>query len=255
MPRDKTKDKPEVGDNGQREAEVLAGTERIEQGADALEFPEAGKIVDDLALHNLEQFKHRPKVWDQMSQAEQRDLYAALSANAKETVRRIVEAIAAQQREPIRAMLESYTEKDGIKVTLKVHTFDEEEALAAVVGLHKAQGKHVLITVASADDYDVERTDPSQPEQNEMGFEAGADEHPEDDSDLAGEDVEPEPLRDGQAITFAGEEGCVRIDLKRGWVQFLADSEQESENWQDMREATPAELAAERDRIADFETA
>jgi hypothetical protein len=241
------------GDGGTREEAVLAGTEAIETGADQLDFPEAGKIVEDLALHNLEQFKNRPKPWDQLSQSEQRDLYAALSANAKETVRRVVEAIARDGREPIRALLESYTEKDGIKVTLKVKTYSDEESLAAVVGLHKSQGKNVLITVASADDYDQAKTvDPSQEDQPALGFEAGTDDHPDDDSDLAGDAPDEfTGVRDGDSTTFAGETGHVRIDLKKGWVQFMADSD-EDDTWQDMREASAAELAAERERVQDF---
>lgn len=245
----------QTGDGGKREEQVLKGTEQIEKGADALEFDEAASIVNDLALHNLEQFKNRPKPWDQLSQGEQQDLFAALSANAKETVRRVVEALARDGREPIRALLEGYTEKDGIKVTLKVKTFSEDEALAAVVGLHKAQGKHVLITVASADDYDQNRTDPSSPEQNELGFAAGSD---VTDEELAAPDLEtePEPLRDGDGVCFAGEDGHVRIDLKTGWVQFRADADEgEDGAWQDMREATAAELAEERERTADFATA
>lgn len=240
--KEPTNQTEQPGDGGDREEQVLSGTEAIETGADALEFPESAKIVEDLALHNLEQFKNRPKPWDQLSQQEQRDLYAALSANAKETVRRVTEAVARDGREPIRCLLEGYTEKDGIKVTLKVKPMDDTEALAAVVGLHKAQGKNVLIVIASADDYDDHTVDPSQPDQQALGFEAGSDQ-----ADL----VEATGLlKDGDGVTFAGEDGKVRINLETCWVEFNADAN-ETEDWQDMREATAEELAAERERRAD----
>jgi hypothetical protein len=45
----------------------------------------------------------------------------------------------------------------------------------------------------------------------------------------------------------------VRINLQKGWIQFLpADLADEEPNWQDMREAKAEELAAERERQADF---
>lgn len=243
------------GDGGAREQEVETAIDRVGELADMLDLSgDTGKVVTNLADYFLELFKHRPKPWDQLTQSEQRDLYTQLKNNAKETVRIVVEAVARNDREAIRAMLESYTEKDGIKVTLKVKTFDETEALAAVVGLHKAQGKHVLITVASADDYDDgTKRDPSQPDEPGLNFEAGSD-HPDDDSDLAGEaesDLETRVLKDGDAVMFAGEPGKVRIDVNSGWVQFNADNDGDDE-WQDMREGTTAELAAERERTADF---
>lgn len=247
-----------TGDNGARDAEVETAIDKIGSMAEGLDLgDDEGKVVDSLAHYLLELFKHRPKPWDQLSQSEQRDLFAQLRNNAKDTVRIVVEAVARHGREPIRAMLESYSEKDGIKVTLKVKPQDEDEALAAVVGLHKAQGHNVLITVASADQFDSGSTDPSQPEQNELGFEAGTDEHPEDNSDLSdAAEFDPLLLKDGDAVEFAGEKGCVRVDVKRGWVEFLADDEDVAGgDWQDMREATPAELAAERERTADFASA
>ena len=243
------------GDGGAREAEVETAIDKVGNLADTIDLGEdQGKVVAETAAFFLELYKHRPKPWGELSQAEQRDLAAQLEHNAKELVRHVVEAIARDGRDSIRALLESYTEKDGIKATLKVKTYSEDEALAAVIGLHKAQGKHVLITVASADDFATEpMQDASEPDQPALGFEAGSDEHPDDDRDLVEAASDPEDLRDGDGAAFAGENGRVRIDLKRSWIQFLPDGDEDEEaNWQDMREAKPSELAAERERTADF---
>jgi hypothetical protein len=248
------KDKPQAettGDGGAREKEVKTAIERVEELVDAIDLDDEKKIVSSCHLFFVDLYKSRPRAWDQLSQDEQRDLSAALEHNAKELVRQVVEAIARNGREPIRAVLESYTEKDGVKVSLKVKTFSEEEALAAVIGLHKAQGKSVLITVASADDFNDGPVDVTEPDQRALGFESGSDE-----VDLEEAASDPENLKTGDKAAFAGASGTVRINLANGWVQFL-DSEQPDldGNWQDMREAKPEELAAERERTADFEPA
>lgn len=194
-------------------------------------------LVFDTRDFLLDQIKARPKPWSVTPFDEQRDVAAACEHAAKELVRKIVEAIATDNRTSIRALLESYSEKDGLKASLKIKTFDDEEALAAVVGLHRAVGKHVMITVASADDYAEERRDPDlEEDQRGLDFEAGSDEHPEDDSDLSGEPT-------------------VRINLEEGMVQKLQEGGDpaDPEAWDDVRAAKPEELAAERERIADFE--
>lgn len=64
--------------------------------------------------------------------------------------------------------------------------------------------------------------------------------HPKDDSDLAGG-------ADGRPMV--GADDSTRIDLKTRMLQkSLGD-----DKWDDIRPATPKELAAERDRIADFD--
>lgn len=246
MPPKEAKQKGTAGDGGAREEEVLASTAALDAKAEE-EFlsGEGGQIVADTTARLLDLFKHRPKPWSELSQTEQRDLAAALESNAKEIVRQIAEAVARDGREPIRAILESYAEKDGIRVTLKVKPFDEDEALAAVVGLHKAQGKNVLITVASADDYhEAPARDESEPDQPALGFEAGSDEHPADDSDLADAAV---IIRTGDQL----DEGRARVNLTTGMIEALPEDGDEG-SYIDIREATPAELAAERERTADF---
>jgi hypothetical protein len=247
-------EQPEVvGDGGQREEEVSQAVQDLEAHADALDLgEEATRVVANTTEWLVELFKRRPKPWTELSQAEQRDVQAALEHNAKELVRHVVEAVAREGRTAVRCLMVGFTDKgEDIAVTLKVKSLGKEETEQAVLGLHRARGKHVLLTVASADDFaGAPASDSSEPDQPDLGFEAGSD-HPSDDSDLAGSD--PENLRHGDQAAFAGENGTVRINLQKGWIQFLpADLADEEPNWQDMREAKAEELAAERERQADF---
>lgn len=256
------------GDGGAREEEVAAATAGLYDIADGIALESGPALVAATVETMVEFFRHRPKPWSAMGQAEQRDLMAATEYFAKELVRRVVEEVASDDRTRIRALLESYTEKDGIRVTLKVKPFGEEEALAAVIGLHKAQGKHVLITVASADDYaGVAPADTSEPEQRDLGFESG--DHPSDDSDLAAEDLgggddrveteqQPELARTGMQV-LVPDHGLrqVRVNLKTSMIEYDGSESEsaviEESDWQDLREATPDELAMERDSLADFD--
>jgi hypothetical protein len=252
-----------TGDGGAREAEVTAAQERFDALGETLDLGETrGELVRNATAFVLEMFKHRPRVWDQMSKSEQQDLIKGVEHNCHELVRQIVEAVVAGRTDPVRCLFVGFTDKgDDIKAELKLKAASKEDTERAVLFFHRARGMHVLVDLASASEFHTEpANDESEEDQRPLGFEAGSDEHPEDDSDLAHEggsdDVDTELIRDGEAVIFALENGRARIDLKRGWVQFLADDEVDHDaNWQDMREATPAELAAERDRIADFEEA
>lgn len=191
---EKQKDEPAPG-----EPQHLNAIERM--GAAAEEFLlNAGSLVNDTRDFLLEQIKMRPKPWSATSESEQRDVAAACEQSAEVLVRKIVEGIAAGDKQPIRVMLESFTEKDGIKLTMKVKSFNEEEAFDALMQLHKGRGKHMLLTLASVDDYKADRPAETQADQPDLGFEAGSDEHPADDSDLAGDEEEetstarPEPM-------------------------------------------------------------
>jgi hypothetical protein len=139
----------------------------IGEAFDSSKF-DARSLVQDSRDFVLQLYKDRPKPWAAMSEDEQRLLAANVENTMRDFVQGVVEAVAsAHDHQPIRCTLESYNEKDGIKVSLKVAAFTEADMLAAVVGLHKARGKHVLVTVATADDFSVDRaanTDPDEPE-------------------------------------------------------------------------------------------
>ncbi len=104
--------------------------------------------------------------------------------------------------------------------------------------------------IVPADATDLLRAKGSDGEdEQELDFEAGTDEHPDDDSDLLGED-EAQPqgaaavVKNGDHIEFAGDSGVARIDLKTGMILIeTADLETV-----DFRPATAEEIEAEHER-------
>ena len=127
----------------------------------------------DLRDAMLEQFKRRPKPWDQMLEGQKHDVVAALNNSAETIIRKIVIAIASADRIQVAGTLEQLTVKDGIKATLKApYSIDSLHALG------EAQGKQVLIVVADAGHYMGERRKPKvEPDQGTL--------IPENDEDLA----------------------------------------------------------------------
>lgn len=139
-------------------------------------------LVFDARDFLLDQIKSRPKPWSATSNQEQRDVAAACEHAGRELVRKIVEAIAGNGAQPVRVLLTKIAIGDDVVITGKVKAFSEEESERDVALLHKARGKHVMLTVASVEDYSGEareaQTDPDQPG---LGFEAGSDDPDQDD--------------------------------------------------------------------------
>lgn len=260
------------------ETEEAAGTtalDRLEAVLDDVAFDDPDSLVFEVRDCQLEFIKRLPKPWGITPFDQQQDVAAAAEQFAKDLVRKIVEAVASNERATVRALLVKYDEGDDIKVTLKVKPFDDDEAEQAIVALHRARGKHVLITVASADDYAVNRTEPQLlVDAPELSFDAGGG----NDEDLArgpGDDnrrvnvmtgyIEQREEEGGlwieveratlDEIREAGD-GLYRVNLKSGMIENLpqgCDSDDEKA-WNDVRAAEPAELAAERERLqADFD--
>ena len=179
------------------DAQAGAGTDGLDltEGAhtaamDRMEAMASDAVLNDKSLvfdvrdFLLDQIKSRPKPWSATSNQEQRDVAAAAEHAARELVRKIVEAVAANGKDPIRVLLTKITMGDDIVIAGKVKTFAEEEEDRAVSLLHSARGKHVMLTVASVEDYSGDARDAeTQPDQPGLGFEAGG-----DDSDLNPED-------------------------------------------------------------------
>jgi hypothetical protein len=139
-------------------------------------------LVFDARDFLLDQIKSRPKPWSATSNQEQRDVAAACEHAGRELVRKIVEAIAANGKDPVRVLLTKVTLGDDIVIAGKVKVLGEDEEDQAVSLLHSARGKHVMLTVASVEDYSGNAreadTDPDQPG---LGFEAGSDDAETDD--------------------------------------------------------------------------
>lgn len=174
------------GDEGKLGAEHQTAVDRLELLGQKAEL-DIDFLLGDVREFFLDMFKTRPRPWSACSEAEQRDIVAACDHSARDFIRQTVELVRADGRDSIRALLESYSEKDGIKATIKIKPVDEDDALAAVIGLHKAQGKHVLVTVASADDYTGQRRESEiQPDAPSMSFEG-----PDNNADLVEAADEP----------------------------------------------------------------
>lgn len=253
----------EAGGYDLSEEAHLSAIERAEKAATDWVF-NPSQLVNDARDFMLDQIKSRPKPWGGSSPSEQRDIAAACAHAGDELVRKIAEAIAARGQEPVRVLLDKIALGETIQITGKVKTMSAEEEDRAVMILHHARGKNVMLTVASKDDYHGgERPAPGVPEESPpLPFEAGADEF---DAALGaehladGEEAELEP-----GLTVVPADGVktgneidgltLRVNLKTGQIETLPEGSVDMpENWCDERQATPAELAAERERTADFD--
>lgn len=223
--------------------------ERMEQLGDELVL-ETGALIAGARDFLLDVIKSRPKPWSASSQAEQRDVAAACEQLATGLVRQIVEAVRADGRDPVRVLLTKVTMGDDIQITGKLKPMSEEEEDLAVMALHHARGKHVLLTVASVDDYRAQHHEAeTQPDERELPFESGDE---PSDSDLSAEHLAP-----GGTDGDMGEAPHMRVNLQTGMVEELLDGFEDDPDakWADVREATTEELAAERERVADFDPA
>lgn len=241
---------PESTDDnaGKREAAIEAETNRIEQIGETAEL-EIGSLGHDLTQAALDIYRTRRFRWDEMSQAEQRDIATHIDYAVKVMLRRAVKMIAANGRDNITAKLEKYADKGGeITLTMKIANADDDTVLA----LHRASNREVLIVPADAVDLLNGRPDAHETAE-ELPFEAGTD-HPDDDSDLAGPQGAAEPVRDGDIIDFAGETGArAVINLVTGMIELVCRPGTPDEHVEDYRPATSEELALERERLADFD--
>lgn len=150
----------------------------------------------------LELFRNRRMPWAGMSPPEQRDTVAAIDYAGRAIIQEMVIAVAAKNRPSIPAMFKKLSD-DGQKMTLTVEvtnaTREDENAL------HASLRSQVVIVPADWSFYDVVtreavpddepelafETAPEPTRAEVMGFDANPPEHPEDDGDLAGEDIAP----------------------------------------------------------------
>lgn len=165
----------QAGDGWDAEGEHTLAVDRMFSMVDELEL-NPREMVFDVRDFLLDTIKARPKPWSATSQAEQRDVAAACEHAANELVRKVVEQVAARGVDPVRVLLTKTTLGDDIVIAGKVKTFSDDETDKAVMLLHHARGKHVMLTVASTEDYKGDGRDPeTDPDQTDFGFEGGDD--------------------------------------------------------------------------------
>ncbi len=171
---------------------------RMEAMATETEIDSAS-LISDVRDFLIDQIKCRPKPWSATSRAEQIEVASSCEHAGKELIRKIIEQVAAGGRESVRVLLTKIAIGDDIVITGKVKAFESSAEEQAVHTLHHARGKHVLLTVASLDDYNGQsRPAETMPDEPPLNFEAGPGEHPKDDSDLAGEEQQGEGNEDNE---------------------------------------------------------
>lgn len=244
----KRKDKPEAEESLETEFERRVA--RLTEIAEEAEF-ESGSLVGDIRDALVDIFKNRPKPWSQLSEAEQRDLHKGLEQSAKMVLKKLVLVIAEEDDVSVQAVLKGYSVKgDAFKLTVEAKG-DADTALE----LFKMDGHDVVLIRADSKRFHGQKRDGEvQPDQPALEFEGDGKPQggagPEGDADLADEGTEA-ITRTGDKMEVPGHGECeVEVNLKTGMVEATPLGGG-ALNRVDVREATPDELAAERDRIAD----
>lgn len=154
-------------------------------------------LAGDLRDAMLEVRKTQGKPWSEMVADEQETVGRGFEYTARELVERVVEIVgeAMLAEKPIRAILDKYTDgKNGISATLAIRLSEEDDG-SGIVALHKAQGKMMMLTPASPNDFsgESEEFEPDA-DQGAMEFEAGSDEvEPDGETPDADEASEEKP--------------------------------------------------------------
>lgn len=185
--------------------------ERLTAIAEAAEF-ESGTLLGDIRDTMLEQFKHRPKPWSQMSEAEQRDLAKAIENSARTLLRKLVIVIAEEDLPSVSATLKGYSVKGDV-FSLKAEARGDEET---AIQLFNLDGHDVVIMSASADRFMSQRRDAEvQPDQ--PGLELPEGQAADEEVDL--EEAAEEPSDEGDA---AGEALVVEAEAEDDAAEELA---------------------------------
>jgi hypothetical protein len=157
-------------------AEIDAAAETV-----VFERPKMVGQVRDLILTIL---RSQDRLMHQKSEAEQRDTASHCQDLADTIVGKIAEVIASGGKQPIRALMGTITMGESIKIAMVAKPLSPADEDASVRALRHAYGKHVVILVASADDFkeelgeaDVESDEPP------LNFDADAGDDEEQDGD------------------------------------------------------------------------
>lgn len=143
----------------------------------AVELAGGGQLVASIVAELVDCYKHIPKPYAQATQGQQQDVFRRLETLAKTVVQQTAEQIAAHDADrSVMMVVGDAKVGSDIKVDLKLAPVTTEDRDAAILFLAHARGRRVLLRMASADEYDTEpANDPSEPDQQDMAFEAGSD--------------------------------------------------------------------------------
>lgn len=186
-------------DSGPVEDHISAFDKRVQRLTEiAIEAEFAGgSLVGDIRDTLLDLFKHRPKPWSQMSADEMRDTGKGLETIAKTLIRKIVLVVAEEDDVSVPATIKGYSVK-GDTFQLKVEASGDEET---AIELFRMDGHDVVILRADAKRFHGQKRDAEViPDQAALAFaddQPKSADHPGDDSDLAGDEVEKTPETPG----------------------------------------------------------
>ncbi len=148
----------------------------LDEKIEGLTLQGGGQLVASVVTELVDIYKHIPKPYAAATQGQQQDVFRRLESLAKTVVQQIAEAIAANGENAVKCVVGDAKVGSDIKVDLKLAPVTSEERDAAILFLAHARGRHVVVKMASKDEFDSEpASDPSQADQNELGFEAGSD--------------------------------------------------------------------------------
>lgn len=231
---------PEAPGEGEDHAAAFERhVERLQQTALDAEF-ESGTLVGDIRDVLLDTFKLRPKPWAHHSESEQRDLAKALENVAKTVIRKVVFVVAEQDEISVTATVKGYSAKGGV-FKINAEARGDEETATQLFGM---DGHDVVIMSADSARFTGQKNDADvQPDAPGLPF-----------SDPASEEVDLEAAAEPPVIIAETLGANERVNLKTGMVERPVGGVDwtRAKDWKDVRDATPEELAAERESQADF---
>lgn len=141
----------------------------------------AETIGKDLLGALVQEIKLLPDIWPKMSQSKQNDVIDRLHNRVENAVRMAVHIIASNNQVVVDGDLEQITIKDGAKAVIKINQNHPN-----FLGLCGAQGKSVLVTVASAAEF-TGGMDEVRGESDQRAMDLGQ-EYTDEDGDGMGQD-------------------------------------------------------------------
>jgi hypothetical protein len=149
----------------------------MDAAIDAIQLLGGGQLVASIVNELLDCWRHLPKPYADATEGQQQDVFRRFEGLAKTLVEQIAERIAAGGENSVVCVLGDAKVGSDIKCDLKLAPLDTNEKRdAAILFLAHARGRRIVVKLASADQYDEEPAkDPSQPDQADLGFEAGSD--------------------------------------------------------------------------------
>lgn len=153
--------------------------------AAVFERPKMVGQVRDLLMTLL---RSQDRLPHQKSEAEQRDTATACQDIADTIIGKIAEVIAANGRQPIRALMGKVAMGDSIAISMVAKPLSPEDENASLLALRHAYGKHVVILVASADEFKDDLGEPAiDADEPALSFDAD-----HDDGGAEAEEQEPD---------------------------------------------------------------